>query len=229
LAPIVDDPATAAPLRDADDILGRLAEKYARVAVVSGRPVSFLLDRLGNVSGVILSGLYGLEQARDGLIEEIPAAAHWRDAVKEVADAAESAAPAGVGVERKGLAVTLHVRTAPQHAGWVEAWTADQASRTGLIAHPAKMSVELRPPVEADKGSVVAELAAGLDAVCFLGDDRGDLPAFAALANLAAAGVQTLAVAVSSEEAPPELLAAADVVVEGPEGALALLRALAEA
>jgi trehalose 6-phosphate phosphatase len=108
----------------------------------------------------------------------------------------------------------------------VEAWTADQALRTGLIAHPAKMSVELRPPVEADKGRVVTELAAGLDAVCFVGDDRGDLPAFAALADLAAEGVQTLAVAVSSEEAPPELLAAADLVVAGPEGALALLRAL---
>jgi trehalose 6-phosphate phosphatase len=216
----------AAPLHETDAILGRLAEKYARVAVVSGRPVSFLLDRLGDVRGVILSGLYGLERARDGIIDVIPEAAHWRDVVKEVADAAEAAVPAGVGVERKGLAVTLHVRTAPQHAGWVEAWTADQALRTGLIAHPAKMSVELRPPVEADKGRVVTELAAGLDAVCFVGDDRGDLPAFAALADLAAEGVQTLAVAVSSEEAPPELLAAADVVVAGPEGALALLRAL---
>ncbi|HSS11457.1 MAG TPA: hypothetical protein VLL25_16350, partial [Acidimicrobiales bacterium] len=87
--------------------------------------------------------------------------------------------------------------------------------------------VELRPPVEADKGTVVEELASGLDAVCFIGDDRGDLPAFAALARLAAEGRDTLAIAVNSDEAPTELLAAADVVVDGPSGVLDLLEALA--
>jgi trehalose 6-phosphate phosphatase len=89
------------------------------------------------------------------------------------------------------------------------------------------MSVELRPPLEADKGTVTAQLATGLEAVCFLGDDRGDLPAFAALSELATAGVHTLAVAVASDEAPDELLQAADVVVQGPEEALSLLEVLA--
>ncbi len=40
------------------------------------------------------------------------------------------------------------------------------------------MSVELRPPVKTDKGTVVDELASGLGAACFFGDDLGDLPAF---------------------------------------------------
>jgi trehalose 6-phosphate phosphatase len=227
LAPIVDDPAAAAPLPGAGDLLARLAGRYARVAVISGRPVAYLIERLGASGAVILSGLYGLERARAGATEEVAAAAPWREVVAKVAADAEAEAPAGVRVERKGLALTLHVRTAPEHAGWVAQWVHAQAARTGLVVHPGKMSMELRPPVQADKGTVVAELAAGLDAVCFLGDDRGDLPAFATLSALADAGVHTLAVAVASDEAPPELLAAADVVVQGPQEALSLLEALA--
>jgi trehalose 6-phosphate phosphatase len=227
LAPIVDDPATAVPLPGAGDLLARLAGRYARVAVISGRPVVYLVERLGTTGTVILSGLYGLERARAGVTEEVPAAARWREVVARLADEAEAEAPDGVRVERKGLALTLHVRTAPEHAGWVAEWAQAQAARTGMVVHPARMSMELRPPVQADKGTVVAELAAGLDAVCFLGDDRGDLPAFATLSALADEGVHTLAVAVASDEAPAELLAAADEVVQGPQEALAVLEALA--
>ncbi len=90
----------------------------------------------------------------------------------------------------------------------------------------ARRSLELHPPVDADKGTAISALADGLEAVCYLGDDRGDLAAFAALDQLAGRGVATVRVAVRSDEAPPELLAAADVVVEGPPGALALLRTL---
>jgi trehalose 6-phosphate phosphatase len=78
-----------------------------------------------------------------------------------------------------------------------------------------------------DKGSAVVSLASNLQAACYLGDDLGDLPAFAALAQLAVTGVATVAVAVRSAETPPELLERADLVVDGPEGALALLRQLA--
>ena len=67
---------------------------------------------------------------------------------------------------------------------------------------------------------MVAELAAGLAAVCFVGDDTGDLPAFEALRRLAAAGVATLAVAVAGPETPAAVLAAADMVVDGPAGLL---------
>jgi trehalose 6-phosphate phosphatase len=88
------------------------------------------------------------------------------------------------------------------------------------------MSFELHPPIAADKGTAVRDLADGLAAVCFLGDDLGDLPAFAELQRLADEGVATVRVAVRSDEAPEELLDAADVVVDGPEGARDLLRQL---
>ena len=103
-----------------------------------------------------------------------------------MAAAADSAAPDGLLVERKGLSVTLHFRQAPHLAGWAAAFAADEQSATGLVAQSGKQAWELRPPVPTDKGTVVAGLAAGLRAVCFVGDDTGDLPAFGALAQLRA-------------------------------------------
>jgi trehalose 6-phosphate phosphatase len=92
---------------------------------------------------------------------------------------------------------------------------------------PAKASVELHPPVPTDKGTVVEAAAGGMRAVAYFGDDLGDLPAFDGLDRLALAGLTTVRVGVRTEEAPPELLTRADVVVDGPEGTLAFLEALA--
>jgi trehalose 6-phosphate phosphatase len=229
LSAIVDDPGAAVALPGVTAVLARLAARYAKVAVISGRPVAYLVEHLGPAPGLELVGLYGLERVSDGVPHQHPEAVRWRSVVDGVAAAAVLAAPAGIQVEHKGLAVTLHVRTAPALTGWIEAWAAQAAADTGLEALSGRRSIELRPPVAADKGTVVDELVAGLEAICYLGDDRGDLPAFAALARLAQQGRHTLAVAVASDEAPAELLAAADLVVAGPDGALALLEALAAA
>lgn len=229
LAPIVDDPAAARPLPAAVDTLHRLAARYQRVAVVSGRPAAFLADRLdlaGRAGGLVAVGLYGLETAAGEDITTDPRALRWLEVVEGVADRAERDAPAGVLVERKGLTIVVHYRTAPAAGSWAAAWAADEALRTGLARHPAKMSEELRPPVPVDKGTVVAALTEGLGAACFLGDDAGDLPAFDVLDGLAERGGVALKVGVRSDEAPPALLARADLVVDGPEGALAVLRRL---
>lgn len=227
LAPIVDDPPAALPLPGVADVLSALADRYGRVGVISGRPASFLRDHLGG-RGIYLSGLYGLEYVGEagGEIGTVEEAARWREIVEGVAVAGEAALPAGVGVERKGLCLTVHHRRDPSRAAESQAWVDDQARRTGLIVHPARMSYELRPPIRRDKGTVLAELAAGLRQVCFLGDDRGDLTAFDTLDRMAASGAVVLRVGVHSEEAPAELLARADVVVESPHGSLRTLRGL---
>jgi trehalose 6-phosphate phosphatase len=228
LAPIVADPLGAAPLPGAVEVLGVLARRYARVGVVSGRTVAYLAAQLAPVAdGLVLSGLYGLERVEAGATHLRPGARRWEEAVEAVAARAEQEAPPGVGIERKGLTVTLHARTAPEHLDWVSSWAAAAAAEAGLVADPGRMTTEIRPPIRVDKGTVVGELAVGLRAVCFIGDDVGDLPAFAALGDLREAGVTTLAVAARSDESPPALIAGADVVVDGPDGVLALLRRLA--
>lgn len=223
LAPIVGDPHAAGPLPGVVDVLRRLGDRFAVVGVVSGRPVSYLAGQLGD--DLWLSGLYGLETLDHGRRVEAPEAAAWRPVVADSVTRAEAAF--GGCVEAKGLSLTLHFRTAPELGPAIRSWAADEGTRTGLVVRSAKASLELHPPVKADKGSVVEAVAAGLGSVCFLGDDVGDLPAFDALDRLADAGVHTVRVGVSTEEAPPDLLARADVVVDGPEGALAVLERLA--
>lgn len=229
LAPIVVDPEAAVPLPAALPVLADLTGSLGVVAVVSGRPVRFLRQRLAGVADrLVLVGLYGLEWAEQGAVRSHPEAEPWRPAVAAAVRDASWAAPGGVTVEDKGLAVTIHARRSPHRYPWVEEFGAATAERLGLAAHPGRLSMELRPPVAVDKGTVVASLSEGMAAACYIGDDRGDLPAFAALDRRRATGMATLAVAASSDEAPPELLGAADLVVDGPEGTLALLATLAE-
>lgn len=230
LAPIVDDPAAARPHDDAVATLSRLSARWGVVAVVSGRPAGFLVEHLAGAGRTRFLGLYGLERASgdSASVETHPDGVPWRQAVSAAADEAESTPIPGMGVERKGLTVTLHYRAEPGRAAEVDRLAAGLAARHGLHAHAGKMSVELRPPVEVDKGTVLAELSSGLAAVAFAGDDIGDLPAFAALRAMRGAGTVTLSVASGGAETPPEVVAAADLAVDGPDGILAVLHRLAE-
>jgi trehalose 6-phosphate phosphatase len=225
LSPIVTDNAAARPLAGAGDVLLALRARFAEVAVVSGRPVAYLAAHLP--AEVDLSGLYGLEQRRGGSVSEHPAAAGWRSKVDGLAAAAGDGLPAGVEVEHKGLSLTLHLRRHPELVDAARAWAEEAAVRSGFALRTAKRSFELHPPVAVDKGTVVDELTAGRAAACYVGDDVGDLAAFDGLDRLVARGGAAVRVAVRTEEVSSELLERADVVVDGPDGALALLRMLA--
>jgi trehalose 6-phosphate phosphatase len=230
LSAIVDDPRAARPLPGVPDLLARLARRLGLVAVISGRPVSFLQSVLGPPAGVRLVGLYGLEQiGADGTRTTAPDAAPWEAVITEVVDLARAEAAPGVYVEPKGLTVTLHWRNAPGEAEWVAGFAARQAEEWGLQVQRGRRELELRPPLAVDKGTVVRELTVGYGAVAAFGDDIGDLPAFATLAELASAGVAVARVAVVDDESPVVVAEQADLTVEGPAGALALLEQLAGA
>jgi trehalose 6-phosphate phosphatase len=229
LSLIVDDPASAVVLPEGRAALSALARAVGLVAVVSGRPVDVLARAL-DLDGVTLVGQYGLERLEGGAVVVDPRAAKYAAAVAAAADEVERRLPELL-VERKGtVAVTVHWRARPQSD--VEGATVadDVARRHGLAVYATRMARELRPPVPVDKGTAVESLLApGFATACFAGDDRGDLPAFEALDRLvAAARLEGAArIAVSSPEAPPELLERADVTVDGPHGLAALLSDLA--
>ena len=227
LANIVDDPDAARPVEGAPELLTELADRFGCVAVLSGRPLDFLARYLG--PPVVLAGLYGLElQGPDGRRIDHPQGGAWREVVDDVAAHASAHGPEGMLVEPKGLSLTLHFREHPEIEAEVRALAEAAASRSGLELRTAKMSYELHPPIAADKGTALRSLADDLGLIMFVGDDVGDLPAFAALDELAAAGVETVRVVVDSAELAPELASQADLVLPDPTGVVSLLGALAD-
>ena len=211
LAPIVARPELASVPEETRAEVRRLASKYALVACISGR-TGEEARRLVAVEGVVYVGVHGLELA--------PEAERWREALRPFA------AVGWPWLEDKGLTVALHWREAPDEAAAraeLEA-VAEQARAAGLEARWGRKVLELRPPVEADKGTAVRsllaerELARGL----YAGDDTTDLDGFRGLDGCEIA----VRVAVASAEGPPELAEAADVVVGSPAKLLELLRRL---
>lgn len=211
LAPIVEHPEDARVPEETRHQLARLASRYALVACISGRPREDA-ERLVGVPGVSVVGEHGLELAAD--------AERWADRIAAFA--------AGVDwpAERKPLSLTFHFRRSDDEAAARAYLTRveEAARREGLVPRWGRMVLEVRPPVDADKGTAVRALLtrAAVSRALYAGDDSTDLDAFAGLDDLEL-GVR---VAVSSSEAPAALIEAADIMVSGTEGILSLLREL---
>jgi trehalose 6-phosphate phosphatase len=229
IAPIVDDPATARPLPGVVDLLGPLADRYAAVALVSGRPATYLASHAA-APGVRYLGMYGLEEIIEGRVLVDPGLEAARPAVAAAAkDLAADPAVTGSGahLEDKRYAVAVHTRRVADPARWagpVGEAAARVAARHDLEVVPGRLVWELRPRVRSDKGDAARRVVAesGARGLLVAGDDLGDLPAFAVAGELGGG----LRVAVRSAEAPAGLLEAADLVVDGPEGVRELLERL---
>jgi trehalose 6-phosphate phosphatase len=231
LAPIVPDPRAARALPGAVPALTRLAGVVGTVAVITGRPAADAVayGGLDAVPGLIVLGHYGWQRWQDGELTT-PETPPGVRAARQALPGLLGQAPDGTWVEDKGHAVAVHTRrTADPDAALrlLRAPLKDLAERTGLTAEPGRMVIELRPP-GVDKGSALTGLVRerGGEAVLFCGDDLGDLPAFSAVRALRADGIPGCAVASASAESP-QVAAAADLVVPGPEGIVALLAAIA--
>ncbi|HEX5295177.1 MAG TPA: trehalose-phosphatase [Streptosporangiaceae bacterium] len=235
LAPIVPDPAAARALPAARAALRRLGGRVGTLAVITGRPAAEAVEYAGlaDVPGIIVLGHYGRQRWADGRLTAPPPPAGLADARARLPGLLTAAgAPDGTRVEDKGEALAVHTRQAadpPAALALLRGPLAELAERTGLVTEPGRLVIELRPP-GADKGRALRELAAERppSAVLFCGDDLGDRPAFAAVAQLRAEGIPGLAVCSGSAEVT-ELAAEADLVVDGPPAVAALLDGLAAA
>ena len=211
LAPIVERPEDARVPDETRRELERLRERYALVAAVTGRTSSDA-RRVVGVGELVYVGEHGLE-----LEPEAEAWVERLDAFLETV-----AWPA----ERKRLTASFHYRThaRPLQARKELGAVAELAESQGFRPRWGRMVLEIRPPIDADKGTAVHHLLAeqGLDRALYAGDDTTDLDAFAALDGLELA----VRVAVASDEGPRALVAAADIVVPDPPALLDLLREL---
>lgn len=218
LAPIVPRPELSEVLPEIPEVLARLARRLDAVAVISGRPSDQVRELL-DVEGVEIVGTHGLEDVR-AMAEEI------LDEIRAVA------AAVGAWVEPKGAAAAVHFRALEDP----EAAESASSGRLAVIAAtydlevvPGKRILELAPAGRPRKGGAVERIATDreLAAVLFAGDDVGDLDAFAGLDRLRTRGLWTCAIAAGGRETPAEVLAAADLVLEGPSGVAALLSSIA--
>ena len=219
LAPIVPRPELSEVLPEIPPVLAKLARHLDAVVVISGRPSEQVRELL-DVEGVEIVGTHGLEDAR-------PMAEEVLDEIRAVA------AAVGAWVEPKGAAVAVHFRALEDP----EAAETTSSGRLAVIAAthdlevvPGKRILELAPAGRPRKGGTVERIATDreLAALLFVGDDVGDLDAFAALDRLRTRGLWTCAAAAGGRETLAEVLAAADLVVEGPSGVAAMLASIAD-
>ncbi len=177
LAPIVDHPDMAEPDPTALEILRDLAAREAvDVAVVSGRGLTDLQERLGDVPGATLVGEHGNDigdhSDRDPLIGEAT------DMIRELA-----AEAGGLTVETKTSSVTFHYRgldeeDAEPYLRRIRDWA---APRTDIHVMEGKKVIELSTATR-DKGDAIRDLA-GERPVIYIGDDTTDESVFEVLGD----------------------------------------------
>ncbi len=139
----------------------------------------------------------------------------------------------GMLIESKGATASIHYRRVADpieaRRNILDAIGANKSNESFRVTE-GRMIVEIRPPIEANKGTAVTGLVRrnGLDGAVYLGDDWTDLDAFRALHRLAQQSdlKAQASIAVKGNESPPEVLAGADATVEGVEGTADLLQTL---
>ena len=231
LAPIVDDPLQARPHPRALATLANLTE-VAKVAIISGRPADFVVTQIGTLSlSIDVVGMYGRQIARDGLVITHPDAERDRDNIAlALARAVDQLQPLGVDIEDKdGLGVGLHVRKVAAQAhgafGVASDWATEVGNELGLRVELGRQVVELTGAADFDKGNALLDLVEieAPGAVVVMGDDRGDIPAFAAVRRLRDVGTTAYGIAVDSSELDPQVRAAADIVIPSIDAGLDFL------
>jgi trehalose 6-phosphate phosphatase len=235
ISPLAPRPDLARVDARARSALAALVQRAPLVGVVSGRELDDL-RRMLELPGLFYSGGHGLSWCFGD--------AHgWAGGVERfeslvapaAADLAARLGGRSMRFEQKRFGLAVHYRDAPDpaaaRAAVLAAVSASPPARPFAVREGARV-VELTPPVQATKGTVLRDVVDrfALTALLYFGDDVTDADAFRALRELRDAGriSGVAAVAVHAETAS-EALAAADVRVPAVEGVAAVLEALAKA
>ncbi len=237
LAPIVRDPQSSSVPELTRRLLIDLQTNYGLVGCISGRQAREA-RRIVGIGSLPYSGNHGLELLARGAQEAVvnSEAELWTERVQAAARATEAdrREASGLRIEDKGPIVALHWRGL-EDEGEAEAVAeaiADAAKANGLVIHRGRSVIELRPPTTSNKGDAVRALLDGVavERALYVGDDRTDIDAFRALRRMRDEGrlVDVICVGVRSDQTPSELLAEADLMVDGTDGVIALLSALSD-
>jgi trehalose 6-phosphate phosphatase len=256
LEPLRADPARAAILLDIDGTLAPIvrhagdasvpeptrtqliavAKRYGVVGCISGRR-SATARQMVALGSIAYLGNHGSELLAPGSTQVVidPEIAAYEDTVREFAEAVYTPdlQRMRVRTEDKQAIRAFHWRGAPDEDAAEQAVRAiaERAQAEGLAIHWGRKVLEIRPPIEINKGRGVRRLLDGRDlaAGLYVGDDMTDLDAFAGLRGLVEEGLlgTAICVGVRSDETPADLEEQSDLLVDGPRGVRGLLVALA--
>ncbi len=236
LAPIVPRPADVAVPPAVARLVRKLQHNYLAVTVVSGRPATEAKRIAGN-SDLAYIGNHGFETMLPGRAVVLcqsaqPYVAKVRELV-EYARGLPEMIDSGIWLEDKNVTLSFHFRSASDQ-GEALALIKDKffakIETLGLQVHEGRKVVEVRPPVNIDKGVAVGQLAdrLGVKMMLYAGDDTTDIDAFKELRKRKRRkGVIAVSVGVISEEMPPGLPRYADLLVERVSGVETMLQILA--
>jgi trehalose-phosphatase len=188
LAPIAATPAQAQVPPATRFVLERLVQLPGVViALVSGRAATDAA-KVAAVPGAWVIGNHGYElMSPDGMIAVWPAAADFE---ASMAEAARLLTPVemieGALLENKRWTISVHYRNVKSGAAELEHRVRAVAADLGLRVTDGKKVIEVRPPIDVDKGTAALTFALRHEAVpsgavLYAGDDRTDEDAFRAL------------------------------------------------
>jgi trehalose 6-phosphate phosphatase len=236
LAPIVEHAADARVPEGTRQLLIHISRRYGVVACVSGRKASEARAMV-SIGSISYLGSHGAELLRAGWTEAVvdPGLEDWARRIQDFGREADTAElrRLRVRLEDKGPIIAFHWRGARDEEAARSAIDAiaERATAAGLRTHWGRKVLEVRPPVQIDKGAGIRSFLEDTDVenALYVGDDVTDLDAFRALGQMADEGKleRVIRVGVSSDEGPSEITEQADLTVDGTDGVRDLLVLLA--
>ena len=228
ISEIAPSPAEAQVHHECKAQLSRLVERLPLVAAISGRPVLEAKEMVG-VDGMVYIGNHGLERWQDGVTEYVEGAEEYRAKVAAARQGLmDLTSIENLYMEDKGIALAIHYRNCldrQQARQSILKQVEGSRSAKGFKIVEGKMVVELRPPVEVNKGSAVKDLIRDyrLCGGLYLGDDASDIDAFRVVHRDGFAAVGVL-----GDETPDEVVREADYTLDGVSEVARFLKRLVE-
>ena len=198
LTPIAETPDKAVMSRETSDLLRQLSEMpNCKIAIVSGRALKDISKKVG-LKNIVYVGNHGFEIKGPKINFKSPVPYLYRKTLEKIKDklTKELSSVKGVIIEDKGFSLSVHYRLADKKdivriknefystLLFYEVYD-DVKVKTG------KLVLEIRPPMEWDKGKVVLWLLARRKFVLrdkkikvlpiYIGDDATDEDAFVSL------------------------------------------------
>ncbi len=217
LAPIINNPAEAKIPEHAAKVLLALTKEIEIVAIASGRGLEFINNAFAPYTDgtgrnpIKIFGLYG-SQTDEEEFKKLHKTSVMDQTLKELILQLIAPLVDKIDLELKDSGLVLHYRNYPDFEEEVLSAAQLVADTFPVLFVRGKKAVELTVAGHTDKGDVIDYIAGYADAVCYIGDDYGDIAAFDKVNTGTKGG---LSVGVFSEEMPPELYDKCQFILEG--------------